>query len=60
MRAKSQRLAWAYAQYAVANAGRHGVVSVQVDDRTWTSDAFTLPTWVKQGDAGKTVRVTVR
>lgn len=60
MRAKSQRLAWAYAQYAVANAGRHGVVSVEVDDRTWTTDQFTLPTWVKQGDAGKTVRVTVR
>ena len=60
MRAKTQRLAWAYAQYAVANAGRHGVVSVEVDDRTWTSDAFTLPTWVKRGDAGNTVRVTVR
>ena len=60
MTAKSQRLAWAYAQYAVANAGRHGVVSVEVDDRTWTSDAFTLPTWVKKGNAGKTVRVTVR
>ena len=60
MTAKTQRLAWAYAQYAVANAGRHGVVSVEVDDRTWTSDAFTLPTWVKEGDAGKTVRVTVR
>lgn len=60
MTAKTQRLAWAYAQHAVANAGRHGVVSVAVDDRTWTADRFTLPTWVKQGDAGKTVRVTVR
>ena len=44
----------------MVNAGRHGVVSVEVDDRTWTSDAFTLPTWVKKGNAGKTVRVTVR
>ena len=60
MKAKSQRLAWAYAQYAVANAGRHGVVSVEVDDRVWTTDQFTMPTWVKQGDAGRTVRVTVR
>ena len=42
-----------YAQYAVANAGRHGVVSVEVDDRTWTSDAFALPTWVKKGNAGR-------
>jgi hypothetical protein len=60
MTAKTQRLAWAYAQYAVANAGRHGVVSVEVDDQVWTSDQFTLPTWVKAGAAGKTVRVTVR
>ncbi|MGI3780561.1 MAG: hypothetical protein ACRYG2_07255 [Janthinobacterium lividum] len=58
--AKNQRLAWAYAQYAVANAGRHGVVTVEVDDRVWTTDELTLPTWVKGGDAGRTVRVTVR
>jgi hypothetical protein len=58
--AKTQRLAWAYAQYAVANAGRHGVVTVEVDDRVWTTDRFTLPTWAKRGDAGRTVRVTVR
>ncbi|GAB2568941.1 hypothetical protein [Microlunatus antarcticus] len=60
VKAKTQRLAWAYAQYAVANAGRHGVVTVEVDDRVWTTDQFSLPTWVKQGDAGRTVRVTVR
>jgi len=60
MKAKTTRLAWAYAQYAVANAGRHGVVTVEVDGRVWTSDQFTLPTWVKTGNAGKTVRVTVR
>ena len=60
MTAKSQRLAWAYAQYAVANAGRHGVVTVEVDDRVWTADPLRVPTWVKAGDAGRTVRVTVR
>ena len=60
MTAKTQRLAWAYAQYAVANAGQRGVVKVEVDDRVWTSDQFALPTWVKAGDAGRTVRVTVR
>jgi hypothetical protein len=58
--AKTQRLAWAYAQYAVANASRHGVVRVEVDDRVWTTDQFTLPVWAKEGDAGRTVRVTVR
>jgi hypothetical protein len=60
MKASSQRLAWAYAQYAVANAGEHGVVTVEVDDRVWTSNQFMLPTWVKAGKAGTTVRVTVR
>ena len=60
MPAKSDKLAWAYAQYAVANAGRHGVRSVEVDGRVWTSNQFTLPTWVEGGDAGRTVRVTVR
>jgi hypothetical protein len=58
--AKTERLAWAYAQYAVANAARHGVQTVEVDDRVWTTDQFTLPSWVKQGDAGRTVRITVR
>ncbi|MGI3780856.1 MAG: hypothetical protein ACRYG2_08760 [Janthinobacterium lividum] len=58
--AKTERLAWAYAQYAVANAGRHGVVSVAVEDRVWTSDQFTLPSWVKAPDVGRTVHVTVR
>src|SRR3954469_9706379 len=36
MTATSDRRAWAYAQYAVANAGRHGVVTVAVHDRVWT------------------------
>jgi len=60
IRARTTRLAWAYAQYAVANAGRHGVATVAVDDRAWTSDQFTMPTWVKAADVGRTVHVTVR
>lgn len=60
MRASSHRLAWAYASYAVANAGRHGVTTVEVDDRIWTSDEYALPTWTKGEDRGRTVRVTVR
>jgi hypothetical protein len=60
IRAKSTRLAWAYAQHAVANAGRHGVLSVEVDDRVWRTDSYTLPTWTKGEDLGRTVRVTVR
>ncbi len=60
VKAKTQRLAWAYAQHAVANAGRHGVVRVEVDDRVWSTDQLSLPTWVKGEDVGRTVRVTVR
>jgi hypothetical protein len=58
--AKSDRLAWAYAAHAVANAGRHGVVSVEVEDRVWTTDRYILPAWQKGEDVGRTVRVTVR
>ena len=60
VKAKSDRLAWAYAHYAVANAGRHGVLTVEVADRVWTTDRYTLPTWAKAPDLGRTVRVTVR
>jgi hypothetical protein len=60
MSARSTQLAWAYAQYAVANAGRHGVVTVEVDDRVWTADPVRLAPWDKAGNAGRTVRVTVR
>ncbi len=60
LKAGSDRLAWAYAQYAVANAGRHGVVSVEVGDQVWTTDRSTLPSWTGGKDVGRTVRVTVR
>lgn len=60
VKARSDRLAWAYAQYAVANAGRHGVVTVEVDDQVWESDAYALPSWTDGEDVGRTVRVTVR
>ncbi|SEQ97096.1 hypothetical protein SAMN05421756_107163 [Microlunatus flavus] len=60
VQASSKAKAWAYAQYAVANAGRHGVLTVEVDDQVWTTDQYTLPTWQKGDDVGRTVRVTVR
>lgn len=43
--AASTRLAWAYAQHAVANAARYGVTDVTVDDRTWQTNGTTMPTW---------------
>jgi hypothetical protein len=60
VKAKDVRTAWAYAQYAVANAGRHGVLTVEVDDRVWTTDQYTLPTWEQGEELGRTVRLTVR
>lgn len=59
--AESERLAWAYAHYAVANASRHGVVTVRVGDRAWMSDQFTLPGWDTADDLGsRQVQITVR
>ena len=60
IKAGDVRTAWAYAQYAVANAGRHGVLTVEVDDRVWTTDQYRLPTWERGEELGRTVRVTVR
>ena len=59
--ASSNRRAWAYAQYAVANASRHGVTAVEVGTWRWATDAYTLPRWERVADdRGSEVRVTVR
>ena len=44
---RSDALAWAYGQFAVANAAAYGVASVQVGDQLWTSDRTELATWVQ-------------
>jgi hypothetical protein len=36
------------------------VLTVEVDDRVWTTDDVTLPGWVKAPDVGRKVRITVR
>jgi hypothetical protein len=43
--ARTTRLAWAYAHYAVANAKYYGVTAVTVGDRTWQTGEFDLPEW---------------
>jgi hypothetical protein len=40
-----ERLAWAYAHSAVANAARYGVTVVTIGDQTWQTDGTTLPSW---------------
>ncbi|MGI8459108.1 MAG: hypothetical protein ACR2LI_13480 [Propionibacteriaceae bacterium] len=43
--ARSGTLAWAYGQFAVANAAAYGVSSVRVAGAVWTSDQGALATW---------------
>ena len=60
LRASNARLAWAYAHYAVANAGRFGVTSVRIGARQWSHDVFTLPEWQQGDDLGsRQVQVTL-
>jgi hypothetical protein len=62
IRTQSDRRAWAYAHYAVANAALYGVTTVKIADRAWQSQDFNLPDWQ---DASPTLRndcveITVR
>ena len=40
-----EKLAWAYAHYAVANAAGFGVTTVTAGDQTWRTDGTNLPAW---------------
>jgi hypothetical protein len=40
-----ERLAWAYAHSALANAARYGVTAVTIGDQAWQTDGTTLPSW---------------
>ena len=57
--------AWAYAQFAVANAKLYGVTTIELDGRSWTTSSTALPGWVNdatpsQSTGPRTVVVTVR
>ena len=61
--AESARRAWAYAHYAVANAGEYGVTAVTVAGRRWQTQDMTLPEWTQgatPGDDPRRVEITVR
>ncbi len=61
--AKTNRLAWAYAHHAVANASYYGVTTVRVGDRAWQTDEYTLPTWTDEdatGTSKKKVSISLR
>ena len=54
-----QRLAWAYAHHAVANAARFGVTAVTVGNRSWQADGTTLPSWQAAAAPVASDRVTI-
>jgi hypothetical protein len=57
-----ERLAWAYAHSAVANAAHYGVTTVTIGDQTWTTDGVSLPTWTDAAEplAADRLTITVR
>jgi hypothetical protein len=57
--ARTTRLAWAYAHYAVANAKYYGVTAVKVGDQTWQTGEFNLPEWTSATPAAKAKRVEI-
>ena len=59
IRARSERRAWAYAHYAVANAASYGVTTVKIGDRPWQTQDFNLPDWQESTPALKSQRVEI-
>jgi hypothetical protein len=57
--ARTTRLAWAYAHYAVANAKYYGVTTVKIGDQTWQTGEFDLPEWTAATPAAKAKRVEI-
>jgi hypothetical protein len=60
--ARSSRLAWAYAHFAVANANAYGVTTVKIGNRLWQTQDFNLPDWLEATPKLKNnhVEITVR
>lgn len=62
VQARSARLAWAYAQHAVANAKYFGVTRVVVGDQQWQTQDINLPDWepASPAAAARRVEITLR
>jgi len=62
IRAGSERRAWAYAHYAVANASLYGVTTVKIAERSWQTQEFNLPDWQEVSPTlrNNRVEITVR
>ncbi|HEY6812021.1 MAG TPA: hypothetical protein VI074_04945 [Propionibacteriaceae bacterium] len=59
IRTQSDRRAWAYAHYAVANAALYGVTTVKIADRAWQTQDFNLPDWQEASPTFKNDRVEI-
>ena len=59
IRAGSDRRAWAYAHYAVANAKFYGVTTVKIGNRSWQTQDFNLPDWEQVSPKLKNERVEI-
>lgn len=65
IKAASTDIAWAYANFSVANAKQYGITRVQLGGRSWTTSSTGLPSWTTEKASGttnapKTVTLTLR
>lgn len=61
VKARTEALAWSYAQYAVANAAGYGVRQVRIGDRQWTTSNRELAHWQRAAEpiGGRSVSITL-
>lgn len=62
IKARDETLAWAYANYALANSQHFGVIDVTVGSQVWRTDPMDLPQWGGATPAlgAQTVKIAVR
>jgi hypothetical protein len=59
VRARSEKRAWAYAHFAVANAKFYGVTTVKIGNRLWVTQDLNLPEWQEASPKLKNERVEI-
>ena len=59
IRARSDKRAWAYAAFAVANAKYYGVTTVKIGNRVWETQDLNLPEWQEASPKLKDGRVEI-
>ncbi|HJY46065.1 MAG TPA: hypothetical protein VJ301_15710 [Propionibacteriaceae bacterium] len=59
IRAGSDKRAWAYANFAVANAKYYGVATVKIGNRLWETQDLNLPEWQEASPKLKDERVEI-